>query len=409
MRNVIKFFVQHHIVGDLIMIGLLVAGLVGMSSMKSSFFPVVKSKYINIQVVYPGASPEEIETGVVAKIEENLQGIADIDLVTSTSTENAASVQIVVKNYNKTDEVLQNVKNAVDKIPSFPVGMEPPIIFKQDFAEGMDNTSLILALTGVDDLRELKRAARIIESDLRQLEGVSQVSLSGFPEEEIEIAVREDKLSELGLTLDQIASVVRASNIETTGGKILTSEEEFIIRGRYKEYTATELKDIIVVADSDGRIIRLGELADVQEKWVETDPSRNWFNGKQAVAITVNNLPSESILDVVDHAYAYMDAFNKKNEGLHLDVVVDMSIVLNQRIDLLVNNGVIGFILVLIFLALFLNVRLAFWVALAIPVSFAGMFIFAGMAGVTINVISLFGMILVIGILVDDGIVIAYS
>ena len=407
MRNVIKFFVQHHIVGDLIMIGLLVAGLVGMSSMKSSFFPVVKSKYINIQVVYPGASPEEIETGVVAKIEENLQGIADIDLVTSTSTENAASVQIVVKNYNKTDEVLQNVKNAVDKIPSFPVGMEPPIIFKQDFAEGMDNTSLILALTGVDDLRELKRAARIIESDLRQLEGVSQVSLSGFPEEEIEIAVREDKLSELGLTLDQIASVVRASNIETTGGKILTSEEEFIIRGRYKEYTATELKDIIVVADSDGRIIRLGELADVQEKWVETDPSRNWFNGKQAVAITVNNLPSESILDVVDHAYAYMDAFNKKNEGLHLDVVVDMSIVLNQRIDLLVNNGVIGFILVLIFLALFLNVRLAFWVALAIPVSFAGMFIFAGMAGVTINVISLFGMILVIGILVDDGIVIA--
>ncbi len=389
------------------MIGLLVAGLVGMSSMKSSFFPVVKSKYINIQVVYPGASPEEIETGVVAKIEENLQGIADIDLVTSTSTENAASVNIVVKNYNKTDEVLQNVKNAVDKIPSFPVGMEPPIIFKQDFEEGMDNTALILALTGVDDLRELKRAARIIESDLRQLEGVSQVSLSGFPEEEIEIAVREDKLSELGLSLDQIASVVRASNIETTGGKILTSEEEFIIRGRYKEYTATELKDIIVVADPDGRIIRLGELADVQEKWVETDPSRNWFNGKQAVAITVNNLPSESILDVVDHAYAYMDAFNKKNEGLHLDVVVDMSIVLNQRIDLLVNNGVIGFILVLIFLALFLNVRLAFWVALAIPVSFAGMFIFAGMAGVTINVISLFGMILVIGILVDDGIVIA--
>ena len=304
------------------MIGILVAGLVGMSSMKSSFFPIVKSKYINIQVVYPGASPEEIETGVVAKIEENLQGIADIDLVTSTSTENAASVKIVVKDFNKTDEVLQNVKNAVDKIPSFPVGMEPPIIFKQDFEEGMDNTALILALTGVEDLRELKRAARQIESDLRQLEGVSQVSLSGFPEEEIEIAVREDKLSEIGLTLDQIASVVRASNMEATGGKILTSDEEFIIRGRYKEYTATELRDIIVVADPDGRIIRLGEIADVHEKWVETDPSRNWFNGKPAVAITVNNLPSESILDVVSKAYAYMDAFNEKNSGLHLDVVV---------------------------------------------------------------------------------------
>ena len=133
MRSVIKFFVQHHIVGDLLMIGLLVAGMVGMTNMKSNFFPVVKSKYINIQVVYPGASPEEIETGVVAKIEENLQGIADIDLVTSTSTENAASIKINVKNFNKTDEVLQNVKNAVDKIPSFPAGMEPPIIFKKEF------------------------------------------------------------------------------------------------------------------------------------------------------------------------------------------------------------------------------------------------------------------------------------
>ena len=407
MRSVIKFFVQHHIVGDLLMISILVAGVVGMTSLKSNFFPVVKSKYINIQVVYPGASPEEIETGVVAKIEENLQGIPDIDLVTSTSTENAAAIKIVVKDFNKTDEVLQNVKNAVDKIPSFPVGMEPPIIFKQDFEEGMDNTALVLALTGVEDLRELKRAARKIESDLRLLDGVSQISLSGFPEEEIEIAIKEDKLSEMGLTLEGVASIVRASNIETTGGKIITSSEEFIIRGKYKEYTAQELRDIIIYSDPDGKIVRLSDIANVHERWVETDPSRNWFNGKQAVAITVNNLPSESILNVVEKVRAYMDAYNENNKGLQLDVVVDMSIILNQRIDLLVNNGIIGFILVLIFLALFLNVRLAFWVALAIPVSFAGMFIFAGMAGVTINVISLFGMILVIGILVDDGIVIA--
>ena len=163
----------------------------------------------------------------------------------------------------------------------------------------------------------------------------------------------------------------------------------------------------MIIADPDGRIVRLSDIAEVSEKWVETDPSRNWFNGKQAVAITVNNLPSESILEVVEKVRVYMDAFNESNNELNLDVVVDMSIVLNQRIDLLVNNGVVGFILVLIFLALFLNMRLAFWVALAIPVSFAGMFMFAGMVGVTINVISLFGMILVIGILVDDGIVIA--
>lgn len=407
MRSVINFFVKNHIVGDILMIAILVSGLVGMTSLRSNFFPEVPSKLVFVNVIYPGASPEEVEEGVVARIEENLQGIADIDQVTSTCTENAATIKVVALNPNKTDEVLQNVKNAVDKIASFPVGMEPPIIYKSDFAPGEDESAIVLALTGVDDLHILKKAARQIESDLRAFDGVSQIELSGFPEEEIEIAIREDKLSETGLSIAQVSAIVANSNIETTGGRIKTSVEEFVIRGRYKEYTAQELRDIVIIADQEGKIVRLSDIADVQEKWVDTDPSRNWFNGKPAVAITVNNLDSESILEVVEKVRAYMDAFNARGGDLSLEVIVDMSIVLNQRIDLLVNNGVVGFILVLIFLALFLNHRLAFWVALAIPVSFAGMFMFADMAGVTINVISLFGMILVIGILVDDGIVIA--
>jgi len=167
----------------------------------------------------------------------------------------------------------------------------------------------------------------------------------------------------------------------------------------------------VVRAFADGRVVRLSDVADVTDRWAENDPSRSWFNGMPAVIVTVNNLTTESILDVTALVRSYMEAYNAQAEevgtGLHLDVIRDSSVVLNQRIDLLVSNGVVGFLLVVILLALFLNIRLAFWVALAIPVSFAGMFIFAGMAGVTINVISLFGMILVIGILVDDGIVIA--
>jgi len=407
MRNVIRFFVQHHIVGDLLMIAIIIAGIVGMTNLRSNFFPETQTKVIIIQVVYPGASPEEIEEGVVAKIEENLQGLANIDQVSSTSIENAASIKITVVNAKETDEVLQNVKNAVDKIPSFPMGMEPPIIFKQEFEKGQDNMAIVIALTGVEDLHILKKAARKIESELRRFDGVSQVSLSGFPEEEIEIAISENKLSEMGLTIAQVAQIVRSSNIETTGGRIKTSKEEFTIRGRFKEYSTQSLRDIVILSTVDGKIVRLSDIADVQEKWVDTDPTRNWFNGKTAVAITVSNLNSESILDVVEIVRAYMSAFNETNTDLQLDVIVDMSIILNQRIDLLANNGIIGFLLVILFLALFLNHRLAFWVALAIPVSFAGMFMLAGLAGITINVISLFGMILVIGILVDDGIVIA--
>ena len=403
MRNLIKFFVQHHIVGDLLMLAILVSGLVGMSNLRSNFFPEVDSKIVVIQVVYPGSSPEEIEKGIVAKIEENLQGVANIDLVYSTCTENAGSIVVEVKQANKTDQALQDVKNAVDRISSFPLGMEPPIIFKQD----EENIAMILAVSGVDDLHLLKKEARKIETDLRSTNDISQIMLSGFPEEEIEIAVRDDRLSEMGITIAQVAQAVRNTNIETTGGRIKTNSEELIVRGRFKEYSAAELKDIVIRADRDGRIIRLSDVADVRNRWADNDPSRNWYNGKPSVSITVNSLNTESILDVTESVRAYIQAYNDKGGDLKLDIVRDQSVVLNQRIDLLVNNGIIGFLLVVLFLALFLNLRLAFWVALAIPVSFAGMFIFAGMAGITINVVSLFGMILVIGILVDDGIIIA--
>ncbi len=385
------------------MLAILVFGFVGMSSLRSNFFPEIDTKTIAIQVVYLGASPEEIEAGIVAKIEENLQGIANIDLVTSTCTENAGSIVVEVRTANTTDQALQDVKNAVDKIASFPVGMEPPIIFKKE----RENVAITFAVTGSPDLHLLKSEARSIELDLRRSNDISQIELSGFPDEEIEISVRENSLSELGISIAQVAQAVRSSNIETTGGVIKGEKQELIIRGRYKEYSANELKDIVIRADKDGRIVRLLDLADVTDKWAEGDPSRNWFNGKPSVSITVNSLNSESILDVTEYVRAYIDAYNTRGGDLQLDVIRDQSVVLNQRIDLLVNNGVVGFLLVLLFLALFLNLRLAFWVALAIPVSFAGMFLFANMAGITINVISLFGMILVIGILVDDGIVIA--
>ena len=403
MRQVIKFFVQHHIVGDLLMFAILVSGFVGMSSLRSNFFPEVDSKIVVIQVVYPGSSPEEIEKGIVAKIEENLQGVANIDLVTSTCIENAGSIVVEVKQSNKTDQALQDVKNAVDRIASFPVGMEPPIIFKQD----PENVAIILAVSGVEDLYLLKKTARKIEEDLRSSNNISQILLSGFPEEEIEISVRDDRLSELGITVAQVAQAVRNTNIETTGGRIKTDKEELIVRGRFKNYSAEDLNDIVVRADRDGRIIRLSDVAEVRNRWADNDPTRNWYNGNPSVSITVNSLNSESILDVTEYVRAYVKAFNDREDVLEINIVRDQSVVLNQRIDLLVNNGIIGFLLVLLFLALFLNLRLAFWVALAIPVSFAGMFMFADMAGITINVVSLFGMILVIGILVDDGIVIA--
>lgn len=403
MRNLIQYFVRYNLTGDMLMIAILVSGYVGLTNLRSNFFPEVESKIIQIQVVYPGASPEEIEEGIVAKIEENLQGIAGLDQVKSICNENAGNITIEVLDARETDEILQDVKNAVDRIASFPVGMEPPIVFKQD-AVGV---AFSFAVTGVDDLKVLKEEARRIEQELRSVDGISQIQLSGFPDEEIEIRLRADRLTELNLSIAEVANAVRSANLETTGGRLKTEGEELIIRGRYREYTADALRDIVVRADREGRIVRLDDIAEVRDQWSESDPSRNWFNGMPAAVVTVNNLNSESILDITDYIRNYIEAYNERGAETRIEVIRDASVVLNQRIELLVNNGIVGFLLVVLFLALFLNIRLAFWVALAIPVSFAGMFLFADMIGITINVVSLFGMILVIGILVDDGIVIA--
>jgi len=403
MRGIIEYFYRYAIAADLLMISLLIAGVVSMGKITSTFFPEVKSKVINIQIVYPGASPEEIEEGIVIKIEDNLKGVSGIDQVTSVSSENAASITVETAHANETDEILQDVKNAVDRISSFPTGMEPPIIFKRDQID----LAISFAVNGDADLPTLKRIARKVEDDLREVEGISQVELNGFPDEEIEVALSEDKLRALNLSFGEVATALRNSNIETTGGKIRGENEELLIRGRFKEYYARDLKDIVVRATDDGRIIRLGDIAEVKDKWSEDAPSRNTFNGKPAVVVNVSNLVGENLLFITDHVKDYIENWNEAGNEVRLDIIDDRSVTLQQRMDLLTSNGIIGFILVIIILALFLNIRLAFWVALAIPVSFAGMFIVANMIGVTINVVTLFGMILVIGILVDDGIVIA--
>jgi multidrug efflux pump subunit AcrB len=344
-----------------------------------------------------------MEEGIVVKIEDNLKGVAGLDQVKSVCSENAASITVLVLDENKTDQILQDVKNAVDRISSFPVGMEPPIIYKRE----QINFGISFAITGEGDLVNLKKIARQIETDLRAMQGISQVELSGFPSEEIEVAVREDRLLELNLSIAEVTNAIRAANLEVTGGRIKADREELLIRGRFRAYHADDLRSIVVRATPDGRVLRLADVADIRDRWNDDDPSRSWYNSRPATVVTVNTLIEEDILSITARVRQYIDDWNAQNSDVKLSIIRDGSVTLLQRIELLVNNGVIGFLLVIVVLALFLNVRLAFWVALAIPVSFAGMFILAQFMGVTINVVSLFAMILVIGILVDDGIVIA--
>ncbi|GAB5551663.1 MAG: efflux RND transporter permease subunit [Saprospiraceae bacterium] len=387
------------------MFGLLIMGIAGLLNMKSTFFPEVESRTISIQTVYPGSSPEEIEEGIVNKIEENLKGLTGVERVTSVSNENAGTVTIeVLKGYD-TDIILQDVKNAVDRISSFPAGMEPPVIYKLESL----GRAITFAINGDVDLQYLKKLGRAAEDDLLAQDGLSKVQLSGFPEEEIEIAFREADLRAFNLTFQEATLAIRAANLEITGGTVRGEEEELLVRANNKAYFAEGLRDIVVKTTADGAVIRLHQIADIKDQWSENNPSRSFVNGKPAVVITIQNTLEEDLFPIVDYVKQYVADFNATHQEVGAVIISDASTVLTGRINLLTENGVIGFCIVIVLLAMFIHWRIAFWVALAIPISFGGMFIIASALDVTINVISLFGMILVIGILVDDGIVIGES
>ena len=402
MKSIISYFIKYQVAVNIIVLVFISFGIIGALSMSSSYQPLFDTRNISVSVLYLGASPSEMEEGVVLKIENNLKGIVGIYKITSVSKENSALINIEIERGKNIDVVLADVKNAVDKVPSFPVGMEPPIISK---IENIRET-ITFTISGENiPLTTLKQFAREIETDLRNLKGISQITLSGFPEQEIEIALREKDLRAYNLSFETVANAVKQTNILITGGSVKTNTEEYLIRANNRKYYGDELNNLIVRADKTGNVIRLSDVADVRDKWSET-PDRIYYNGEIAASISISNTNSEDMLAAAEKVRAYITNFNNQNDNLKINVTSDLSITLLQRTFLLLENIFYGVLLVLLFLALFLNMRIAFWVAAGLPIAFLGMFIFTAQLGVTINVFSLFGMIIVIGILVDDGIVI---
>ncbi|MGW1454807.1 efflux RND transporter permease subunit [Salegentibacter agarivorans] len=402
MRKLISYFIKYEVAVNVVILAFVIFGLVGVFSLNSSFFPLEESRIINISVNYPGSAPEEIEEGIILKIEDNLKGLVGIERVTSTARESGGSITVEIEQDEDIDVMLTEVKNAVDRVPTFPGGMEPLVVSKEERVR--PSISFAISGDGVP-LVTLKRISEQVENDLRQLDGISQIEISGFPEEEIEIAVSQDDLLAYNLTFEEVARTVGAANILSTGGTIKTEAEDYLIRANSRSYYADALNDLVIRSSATGQTTRLSDVAEVRDQFGETSNS-SYFNGNIAVNVAISNTNNEDLLSAAKKVKEYVKDYNAKSSNIRLDVVSDSSITLGQRTQLLLENGAMGIFLVLLFLSIFLNTRLAFWVAFGLPIAFLGMFMFAGQFGVTINVLSLFGMIIVIGILVDDGIVI---
>ena len=403
MRKLIAFFIRYHVAVNVIIIAFTLFGIVGARSLKSSFFPLSDSENILVSILYPGASPQEIEEGIVLKIEDNLKGLEGVERVTSTSRENSGTINVEIEKGRDIDFMLLEVKNGVDRVPTFPSGMEPLVVSKLEAVR----QTISFAISGKDiSLATLKSIGRQVENDLRAMEGISQIEISGYPEEEIEIAVTENSLLAYDVSFEEVATAVSKANVLVTGGTVKTDAEEYLIRANNRSYYGYELSNLVVRADPSGAIIRLKDVATIRDRFSET-PEATFYNGNLSINVTITSTNTEDLVSAASKVKEYVADFNIKYTAVQLDVVSDLSKTLSQRTQLLTENAIVGMLLVLVFLSIFLNTRLAFWVAFGLPVAFLGMFIFAGFFDVTINVLSLFGMIIVIGILVDDGIVIA--
>jgi len=402
MKKLVTLFVKYKFYANLILVFLILAGGLSYLSMKKSFFPERSSRDITVQLFYPGASPKEMEESMTSRVEQAVRGIVGIKEINSVSSENSAVVTITTTGEYDLDETLTEVKNAVDAISSFPVDMERPVVSKRRAI----TQAMYMALSGDVDLFTLKKYAQEIEDDFLASEIVSQVSISGFPAPEISVETSEETLLRYDLTFDEIARAISANNRDFSAGLIRSAKEEMLIRSRSRSVQPADIADIVVRADQDGKALLVGDVAKVKLQFAEV-PSATFLNGKRAVSISVSKLAEEDLEEISNYCRAYADRFNATHQGVQLTIPFDFMEILKSRLHLLYRNGGIGLLLVVLTLGLFLSTRLSFWVAWGIPASFLAMSILAASMGVTINMISLFGMILVIGILVDDGIVIA--
>ncbi|MFW5851127.1 MAG: efflux RND transporter permease subunit [Bacteroidota bacterium] len=401
MRKIINLFISYPFYANLIIAIVSIGGFFAINSMKLSFFPEISSRTIIVNVQYLGASPVEMEEGVTSLVEEAIHGIAGIKEVSSSSRENSAHISIETTGTADIDEVLTEVKNAVDGIAGFPSGAERPSVYK------VRNTSHAyrFAILGDVDILTLKKYAEQIEDELLQTGKISQIDIWNNPTIELAIEIKEEQLLRYNITFDEIAQAVAMNNRDLSGGEIRNNNQEMLIRLRSRTTDPNILKNIVVRGNQTGAIVRLQDIATVEKRVIETYyPTR--INGKQALYINIKKLNNEDLQTITEVCDAYVKKFNASHSEVHLTVLRRHLDRLFERLDMVLENGFIGLLLVILSLSLFLSFKLSLWVAWGIPFSFLAMFIIGNFMGVTINMMSLFGMILVIGILVDDGIVI---
>jgi len=405
VSRVIAWFAHNHVAANLVMAIMLIGGLTSLPSIRKQTFPDIDVDIVSVSVEYRGAAPEEVEEGVCVRVEEAVEGVEGVEQVTSTAVEGVCGVSIELISGTDVTKATDDIKNQVDSITTFPEDTEQPIIAKVTPTRPV----MDLALFGAVEEATLKELGQRVRDELAALEGVTQVELLATRPYEVSIEVPEANLRRHGLSFDQVAEAVRRSSLDLPGGSIKTDGGEILLRTKGQAYRGPEFERLVLITRADGTRVTLGDVATVVDGFEDIDRTTS-FDGEPAVLIRVSRVGNQNSLGIGAAVEGYVaDAKSLLPEGVNLTIWQDQTEMLTGRLDILMRNGRAGFILVLIVLALFLRLRLAFWVAIGVPVSFAGALFVMAPLEIGINVISSFAFILVLGILVDDAIVMGES
>ena len=402
MSGMIAWFARNTVAANLVMIFIVGAGLLTLTSVPQEVFPEFDLDMLSVTVVYLGAAPGEVEEAVCVRIEEAVQGIDGIKKISSTSAEGIGTVLLELELGADARKVLDEVKSNVDAIATFPEETEKPII-----RELTNRRQVIdVAIYGDIDGISLKRLAELTRDELTASPAITQVELADAPPYEISIEVSEDALRRYRISFDFVANAVRRSSLDLPGGSVKTEAGEILLRTKGQAYTGRQFEDLVLLTRPDGTLLLLGEVGNVIDGFADTDQESR-FDGKPAMVVKVFRTGDEQALEVTGAVHSYVEeAQARMPEGVTITTWQDQSRVLRDRLDLLLRNGRLGFIFVFFSLALFLRLRLAFWVSIGIPISFLGAIWLMPGLGLSINLMSLFAFILVLGLVVDDAIVV---
>jgi len=402
MSRAIAWFARNHVAANLLMALMAVGGLASLSSIQQRTFPDISVDVISVSVLYLGAAPEEVEQGVCVRIEEEITGLNGIEEITSSAAEGACRVSAELLEDYPVDRALSEIKNAVDSITTFPVETEKPVISHVE----LKRTVLQLAISADASEKSLKVYGERIRDAIASLPGVTQVELGNARDYEISIEVAEGNLRRYGLTFDEVVAAVRRGSLDRPGGSIKTSGGEVLLRTQGQAYTAPEFETIVLRSGIDGTRLLLSDVATVVDGFDEDDRYA-FIDGNPTVSVRVFRVGEQRVLDLVDQVQRRLKELRAQlPEGLDITVWRNSATTLRDRLDILINNGVGGFFLVFAVLSFFLRFKLAIWVSIGVPLSILGALFLFPVANVSINVISLFAFIMVLGLLVDDAIVV---